>query len=52
MVIRPGQLHKDTQKLIGNEIFSDVKFRFQVVTAVPIFTPRAGLSSRSVDAMD
>eukprot|EP00752_Nemacystus_decipiens_P012142 g10764.t1 len=31
VVIRPGQLHKDTQTLIGNEHFSDVKFRFQAV---------------------
>lgn len=31
MVVRPGQLHKDTLTLIDSELFSDVKFRFQVL---------------------
>eukprot|EP00903_Cladosiphon_okamuranus_P011781 g11074.t1 len=31
VVVRPGQLHKDIQTLIGNELHSDVTFRFQAV---------------------
>ncbi len=30
MVVKPGRLHKDIQTLMSNELFSDVKFRFQV----------------------